>query len=467
MARFEQIEIPYRSDAADYLEALRSLGGSIWLDSGKPGSVFGRWDILTAAPLFTLRLEPALRCHGATPAAVQNATTLKDAIEQSLQWLNEQMEEPPADGLAAEAPFQAGLIGHWSYDLGLSLHNIPPDRADNVHLPPVSLGCHTWALVQDHDSRQALLLFHPATPDRLRRQVLDRLARINHSAEPSSEFRLTRPFHASISQNDYLAAIERIRDYIHAGDCYQVNFTQHWSAPFEGDPWQAYRLLRTPLASPFSAWLDLGQQQVLCLSPERFIEIRGRNVETRPIKGTLRRGATTEEDARNAATLMASHKDRAENLMIVDLMRNDLGRSCEPGSIRADRLFELESYPSVHHLVSTITGTLRSDVTPAGLLMAAFPGGSITGAPKRRAMEIIEELEQAHRGLYCGCIGYFDIRGDMDTNIVIRTLVAEDGRLHCWAGGGIIADSDPAQEYQESFDKVRMLLEALEATQSC
>ncbi len=462
MALLEQIEIPYRSHSADYLASVRSLGGSVWLDSGKPGSTFGRWDIVSAAPLFTLRLEPGLSCRGAAPDTVQRASTLQEAVVQTLRWLNESGGVIPDAIAADDLPFQAGLIGSWSYDLGLSLHNITPSLPDTVQLPQTALGCYTWALLQDHHQQRALLVFHPVTPAELRRQVQACIAAADETRPPP--FRLDAPFHASTSKRGYLAAIDRIRDYIQAGDCYQVNFTQHWSAPFTGDAWQAYRLLRGPLASPFSAWLDLGRQQVLCLSPERFIQIRDGAVETRPIKGTLRRGATATEDAENAATLRASDKDRAENLMIVDLMRNDLGRSCEPGSIRADRLFELESYPSVHHLVSTVTGTLRADLAPIDLLMAAFPGGSITGAPKQRAMEIIEELESAHRGLYCGCIGYLNLCGAMDTNIVIRTLVAENGYLHCWAGGGIVADSDPEQEYRESLDKVGMLLEILEKT---
>lgn len=481
MALFEQIEIPYRRDSGDYLERLRSLGGSVWLDSGKPGSVSGRWDILSAAPLFTISLQPQLCCDGAAPGTVANAPTLQDAIANTLRWLDgktapkvdpnpnpkpsPESDPEPNDDMgeqAGELPFRAGLIGYWSYDLGLSLHGITTHLPDTVHLPQAELGCYTWALLQDHETHRALLTFHRHTPAKLRQRVITCINDLSAATPADESFRLVAAFQPSISEVDYLAAIARIRDYIHAGDCYQVNFTQHWSAPFAGDPWRAYRTLREPLASPFSAWLDNGRQQILCFSPERFIEVQDRYVETRPIKGTLRRGETPEEDARNAATLASSAKDRAENLMIVDLLRNDLGHCCEPGSIRADRLFELESYPNVHHLVSTVTGTLRQGVSAAEMLLTAFPGGSITGAPKRRAMEIIEETESAHRGLYCGCIGYLDVSGHMDTNIVIRTLVAETRRLHCWAGGGIVADSEPLQEYRESLDKVGMLMRVLE-----
>lgn len=465
MTLFEQIEIPYRRDAGHYLERLRDLGGSVWLDSGKPDSISGRWDILSAAPVFTVRLQPQLHCSGAAPAVVENAATLQDAITNTLQWLNDeagQRQNAPVSPSTAMLPFRAGLIGYWSYDLGLSLQNIPTQLSDTVSLPQAELGCYTWALLQDHETRRAVLTFHRHTPAALRQQIIARIQASTKADADNPSFRLLSAFKTSIDKTAYLAAIDRIRDYIHAGDCYQVNFTQHWSAFFEGDPWQAYRALRGPLASPFSAWLDNGEQQVLCFSPERFIEIRNRHVETRPIKGTLRRGDTPQEDADNALKLTNSAKDLAENLMIVDLLRNDLGRCCESGSIRADRLFELESYPNVHHLVSTVTGTLKPDVSASEMLLSAFPGGSITGAPKRRAMEIIEELESAHRGLYCGSIGYLDVSGQMDTNIVIRTLIAENQRLHCWAGGGIVADSEPIEEYRESLDKVSALMQVLE-----
>jgi para-aminobenzoate synthetase component 1 len=242
-----------------------------------------------------------------------------------------------------------------------------------------------------------------------------------------------------------------------------VNLAQRFSAGFQGEPWAAYRSLRAIAAAPFSGFIDLGNDDaVICLSPERFISLHGHRVETTPIKGTRPRHADSVADLRAAEELRGSEKDRAENLMIVDLLRNDLGRSCVPGSIHVERLFELHSFPTVHHLVSTISGELRHDRSAIELLRDSFPGGSITGAPKRRAMEIIAELEPHSRGVYCGSLLYVSADGRMDSNIAIRTLLCQNGTIRCWGGGGIVADSRWEAEYQETFDKVGRFLEALE-----
>ena len=266
-----------------------------------------------------------------------------------------------------------------------------------------------------------------------------------------------------LSVEAYHKAIERIQDYIQAGDCYQVNFAQRFRAPCSGDPWVAYCALREACPTPFSGFQSLPNDgAVLSLSPERFVRVSERQVETRPIKGTRPRGVTPEEDAAHATELLASPKDRAENLMIVDLLRNDLGRSCRTGSVSVPELFSLESYPNVHHLVSSVTGTLADDKDALDLIAGSFPGGSITGAPKIRAMQIIDELEPTRRGLYCGSLVYLDVRGEMDSSIAIRSLLVKDGQVCCWGGGGIVADSQWEAEYQESLTKVRVLLQTLE-----
>ncbi|MEZ5501956.1 MAG: anthranilate synthase component I family protein [Halioglobus sp.] len=236
-------------------------------------------------------------------------------------------------------------------------------------------------------------------------------------------------------------------------------------ARYRGDPWAAYRALRPLAAAPFAAYLTLAQDAaLLCLSPERFLSLHGHRVETSPIKGTRPRDTDPQADALARADLRASQKDRAENLMIVDLLRNDLGRSCVPGSIHVDRLFEVQSYPTVHHLVSTISGELQAGRNAMDLLRDSFPGGSITGAPKRRAMEIIAELEPDERSVYCGSVVYISADGRMDSNIAIRSLLCHDSTVRCWGGGGIVADSVCEEEYRESCDKVVKFLRALEQT---
>src|SRR5690606_18531048 len=237
--------------------------------------------------------------------------------------------------------------------------------------------------------------------------------------------------------------------------------TQRFSAPCAADPLTAYQQLRQVCPTPFAAYLESPAHAVLSLSPERFIRVAEGQVATRPIKGTRPRGDTPEQDRALALELHSSPKDRAENLMIVDLLRNDLGRACVFGSVQVPELFSVESYPNVHHLVSSITGTLAPGQDALSLLAGAFPGGSITGAPKIRAMQIIEELEPVRRSLYCGSIGYIGCEGQMDMNIAIRSLVHQDDRLYCWGGGGIVADSDGEAEYQESLTKVRVLMESL------
>ncbi|MFW6344897.1 MAG: aminodeoxychorismate synthase component I, partial [Halomonas sp.] len=358
----------------------------------------------------------------------------------------------------SELPFLGGLIGHWSYDLAYALEPVGGRARSAVDLPASRVGLYDWALIQDHERGEAWLV---ATPER-RRQALAWLA-----AEPPPEapFRLAAPFAAELDRAGYLARFEAVQRYIRAGDCYQVNLAQRFSAPFEGDLWAAYRRLRAATPTPFAGYLawpgPAGEQAILSLSPERFLECREGRVETRPIKGTRARGDTPEADRRLAEELQGSLKDRAENVMIVDLLRNDLGRVCRPGSVRVPRLCGLESYANVHHLVSVVTGTLAAGRTSLDLLAGAFPGGSITGAPKVRAMQIIDELEPSRRGVYCGSLGYVDRRGRMDTSIAIRTAVADAGRLHLWGGGGLVADSDGEAEYHESLDKIRHLMAAL------
>jgi para-aminobenzoate synthetase component 1 len=267
---------------------------------------------------------------------------------------------------------------------------------------------------------------------------------------------------SSFDRTGYEAAVERVVEYIRAGDCYQVNLSQRLLAPLREHPLDLYSRLRALNPAPFAGYFDLGEFQVLSASPERFLRVENGEVETRPIKGTRPRGRTPEEDAALAAELAASPKDRAENVMIVDLLRNDLGRVCEFGSVRVPRVCEVETFRYVHHLVSEVRGKLRPACGPLDLLWAAFPGGSVTGAPKVRAMEIIAELEPTARGPYCGSVGFIGFDGTMDTNILIRTFTAGRGWVQFPVGGGIVADSDPRREYEETLHKAAGLLRALE-----
>jgi para-aminobenzoate synthetase component I len=325
----------------------------------------------------------------------------------------------------------------------------------------MQIGIYDWAVVVDHEQQRTFLASYGRAP-LTRRHWGDLVALFTSQGEvATSTFRVTSPVVSNMSEAGYTKAFQTIQRYILEGDCYQVNLAQRFAASAEGDAWVAYQALRRQSPAPYSAFLNLPQVQLLCASPERFMQLRHGLVETRPIKGTRPRSADPAQDRANAEELRSSAKDRAENLMIVDLLRNDIGKNCMPGSVKAERMFELESLDYVHHLVSTVTGRLAPGHTALHLLRGAFPGGSITGAPKLRAMQIIEELEPHRRGVYCGAIGYIGFDGNMDSNIAIRTAVYSHGSVRFYAGGGIVADSNAEQEYAETLHKAANMMKLI------
>ena len=441
--------LPYQADPAHWFARIRHAPSAVLLDSGKPKADRGRFDILSAWPLDVLE-----------PRDDESGRDFFQRLRHALRGLGP--AELPDN---CELPFAGGLIGLLSYDFGTRLETLPQRAADDSGLPLARFGLYGWALISDHQTRTSQLVFHPATASSEQKRLIA-LFDSAPTAE-SAPFRLHNRFAADLPVHSYRNGIERIQTYIQAGDCYQVNFTQRFRAGCSGDPWSAYRALREACPTPYAGFVALEDGAIASLSPERFLRLQQGNVETRPIKGTRPRGADERSDAAQAQALLASDKDRAENLMIVDLLRNDLGRSCRIGSVRVPQLFALESYPNVHHLVSCVTGELADDHDAFDLLAGSFPGGSITGAPKIRAMQIIDELEPTRRSIYCGSLLYVDVRGEMDSSIAIRTLLIREGQASCWGGGGIVADSDWQAEYQESIDKVSVLMRTLEASIFC
>lgn len=442
--------LPYSPDPLGVFACLRARPGAVLLDSGRPVAN-GRFDIISSDPLATLEVNDDGNPSLFSDQLIPPLTLANDAFALQ-QWLLNQLDIPNEH---SELPFLGGLIGYWSYDLGRETQSIPSLQANAVSLPQARLGLYNWCITLDHVAQQAWLI---APPGR-REQVEGWLAQ---TPVTNSSFSLNSDFRAELSHAQYVTRFNAVQHYIQAGDCYQINLAQRFYADYQGDVWQAYLRLRQATPTPFSGFMAWGDKAVLSLSPERFIQCRDGEIETRPIKGTRPRGATSDEDQALAEQLLSSRKDRAENVMIVDLLRNDLGRVCQPGSISVPQLCRLESYPNVHHLVSVVKGRLADSNTPLALLKAAFPGGSITGAPKIRAMQIIDELEPCQRSVYCGSLGYVDFRGSMDTSIAIRTMVAEAGKLHVWGGGGLVADSQADEEYTETLDKIRHLIGALE-----
>lgn len=451
-------EIEYFEDSSRRALALLDRPWHVFLDSGHGGSEAGRFDVLAADPYATLVTRGEIT-EIRTRRGVE--TSLDDPLDLLTRLLGPPARRP------AEVPFAGGAIGYLGYDLGRRFERLPSIAVDDIGAPDAAFGLYDWACIVDHHTRRAWLV-SAGRDERTRDEwesLIERLSPASRHSEPClAPFAVTSQVRSSFDAETYRAAFDRVQAHIRAGDCYQVNLTRRFDADVRGHSWPAYLELRRLSPAPFSAYLGLPELDVLSSSPERFLKSADGNVETKPIKGTRPRSSDPAQDAALAAELHASQKDRAENVMIVDLLRNDLGKLCEPGSVRVDKLFGIESFANVHHLVSTVVGRLRTGSHVLDLVRGAFPGGSITGAPKVRSMEIIEALEPQRRGVYCGSIGYVGFDGDADFNIAIRTLVRRGSRLYAWAGGGLVADSVAEAEYQEGLDKAKALLAVLGAS---
>ncbi len=446
-------ELIYHEDSSRIFETIRDHDWPIWLDSGAPYTDQGRFDIIVADPVATLVTQ------GLVTEITQGAeiTQVRDNPFALLRpWLNANVSAIP------DIPFAGGALGYFGYDLARRLERLPTLASDVEGVPDMAIGIFDWAVVVDHRAKKSSLVSHGAAS--MTSQRWEELAWL---FKGDADSRWTIPFHLlsdvqpNVNLSDYADRFARLKRYIADGDCYQVNLTRRFSARAGGDAWTAYRALRKINPAPMAAYLQLPFVQIMSSSPEGFLRVENRNINAKPIKGTRPRHNDSALDEREISSLRVSTKDQAENVMIVDLLRNDLGKVCETGSVAVPKIFEIETFAMVHHLVSTVTGRLRDNADTIDLLQACFPGGSITGAPKLRAMEIIEELEPNRRGVYCGSIGYLGDDGAMDLNIAIRTLVYADGEIRFWVGGGIVADSEMEQEFQETLDKAKAMLRML------
>lgn len=446
-------ELPYRPDSALMFEAIADRPWAVFLDSGAHHPTQSRYDILSAQPYIRIVTR-----GGLTEVHTERVVlTRDDPFSVVRQYLA--IDTTCGNTL----PFCGGALGYFSYDLARRIEKLSALTQDSEHIPDMAIGIYDWAVVVDHAERRAWLVGQGR--DSETDIKWDALVALFSDPQPErvrTPFRVTSQVVSNMTQDMYGCAFERIKRYIADGDCYQVNLAQRFHAHAAGDPWLAYQALRMLNPAPYSAYLSTPYAHVLSASPERFLQVRHGCVEARPIKGTRPRAGHARLDVELIAALRASAKDRAENVMIVDLLRNDLSKNCRLGSVQVPKLFDVESFATVHHLVSTVTGELRADRDAIDLLRGAFPGGSITGAPKLRAMQIIEELEQHRRGVYCGAIGYLGFDGGMDLNIAIRTAVYSRGEIRFWAGGGIVADSKCEEEYQETFDKAAAMLKLMQ-----
>ncbi len=475
-------------DPAEVCTRFLDLPYVLFLDSAATQHADAQYSFLAADPLRVVRSKGPHTEIRSLPGG--DWTPIEgDALSVARALLPAQPTEP-VPGLP---PFQGGIAGYLGYDWGAVLERLPRPRYDDLAVPDVVLGLYDWVVAWDHRIGTAWLISTglpesgEAQARRARErmdQVRERLGGRRGSKEvakrgsgawtPPTGFAPSFPvtgiegaekigLRSTFTHRAYLDAVARVREYILAGDIFQANLSQRFQSRLDEAPFHLYLRLRQLNPAPFAAYLGFDELAVLSASPERFLRLDEdrRRIETRPIKGTRPRGLGPMHDAALGRALAESEKDRAENVMIVDLLRNDLSRVCRPGTVRVPELFAIEHHPTVHHLVSTVVGEIEPGSGAVELIRAAFPGGSITGAPKVRAMEIIAELEPTRRGIYCGSIGYVSATGAMDTSIVIRTYVALSGRVYFQAGGGIVADSDPELEYGETLDKARGLIETL------
>jgi para-aminobenzoate synthetase component 1 len=455
----------------------------LFLDSALPHAALGRYSYITADPFAFVRSRGQRVEYSGNLAAVHPATRANP-----FEVLQTCLERFRAATVAGLPPFQGGVAGLFGYDLCHHLERLPRPHYDEFAAPDLAVGFYDWVFAYDHVAERGWLIstgFPETDPVRRRERAGKRLqwaraliagrdlptgSRDSRTPTRQSKIVLAPQWSlpqlpgltSNFSSAAFLAAIRRAIDYVHAGDCFQVNIAQRLLYPCREHPAALYHRLRRQNPAPFGGYFDLGDFVIASASPERFLRLDSTGVvETRPIKGTRPRGQSPDQDRQYAEELLSSPKDRAENIMIVDLLRNDLGRVCEYGTIQVPDLCRVESYQTVHHLVSLVRGRLRQGKGAIDLLRAAFPGGSVTGAPKIRAMEIIAELEPTARGAYCGCLGYLGFDGSMDTNILIRTFTIGKGWVQFPVGGGIVADSDPEREYEETLHKAEGMLRAL------
>jgi para-aminobenzoate synthetase component I len=448
-----------QTDAADAARRLRRLGHLTFLDSAMAHPSLGRYSFIAVDPFAVFRVEDGV--------PTWNGGTLNGHPLAVLKQKMQAFREAPDPGLP---PFQGGAAGFFSYDFGRLLERLPTPGRRQTGVPQALMRFYDVVLAIDHLERRTVLMstgqpeVDPVRRNRRARERADQvLEALSAEAAPvESVPHVPMNFQSGMDRAAYEQAVARVVEYVLAGDVFQANIARRMAAklPEEFDRFAFYQRLRQENPAPFAAWLDCGNLSVASSSPERFVQVREGRVEARPIKGTIARSADRIEDDRLAAALLASEKDRAENVMIVDLLRNDLSRVCRPHSVDVPILNGLESYASVHHLVSVVEGRLAEGRDVADLIGAAFPGGSITGAPKIRAMEIISEIEGIERGVYCGSIGYLGFEGSCDLNIAIRTVTFVDGEAVLHAGGGVTALSDPSAEYEETVVKAARILQA-------
>jgi len=462
------VEIPNPPSPPQAFEAFKDKPFSFFLDSGMNPQRLGRYSLMGSDPFLIMRSRG------------RNITLISSEGEKAISnnpfdLLGELLQEYKLNGSNAGLPFVGGAVGYLSYDLGHFIEKLPSKAVDDLQLPECYLAFYDAAAIFDHLEGRAYVISTGFTEKdghlqkraeaRLKelRQTIAGALRSEKDEDESFDQAASKPVNlrSNFTHERYLEAVQKARDYIIAGDIFQVNISQRFEADMPLPPYELYRRLRKINPAPFASYLNFDGVTVVSASPERFPRLNGDRVEPRPIKGTRPRGKDPARDEALAQELVDSFKDKAEHVMIVDLERNDIGRVCRFGTVRVSELMALEKYATVFHLTSTVEGRLRPGKNAVDLLKATFPGGSISGAPKVRSIEIIDELEPTRRSVYTGSIGYLSFDGGLDLNIVIRTILVKDGKAYFQVGGAVVYDSDPEAEYVETLDKARALIQAL------
>jgi para-aminobenzoate synthetase component 1 len=459
------LALPKGITPLDLFTPLANKPWAMWLDSGQSEHIDVCFDILVWQPEVTL-------CTYGDKTTIHNTTTKNNVVsaEDPLSLLENVQQQLFKESASSEQelPFLGGALGYFAYDLGRRFEKLPEQAEQDINLPEMAVGIYAQAIIFDHKRKQYFLICQEEKRLELTLFIEMMLDKKRIQVPEQENFVLTSSWQSNMDKASYIEKFKQVQQFLSSGDCYQINLAQRFSANYQGNEFEAYVALRSENKAPFSAFIRLENTAILSVSPERFLQLSQGKVQSKPIKGTMPRSTNKLQDEKNAQKLANSIKDRAENVMIVDLLRNDISKVCKANSVVVPKLFDIESFPAVHHLVSTVEGELAEQYNACDLLRGAFPGGSITGAPKIRAMEIIEQLEPHRRSIYCGSVGYISNCGTMDTSITIRTLICQksekknsQGKIYCSAGGGLVADSIATSEYQETFDKVNRILPVL------
>lgn len=450
MSKINILKLDYLEDTSIVYDLIHDHDWPIYLCSNNKIFPDHKYDIITAQPrekIFFYNDKTIIEKNGKKITST----------EEPIYVLKDLMKKYKNDN--SDLPFTGGAIGYISYDHGARYENIS-QKYNDFNIPSFAFGLYDWAYIADHDAKQSCLIYHEKNS--FIKSIIDLL-----NSHPKNQnkyfFKIKSKCESNTTYNEYKKKFDKIKRYIEEGDCYQINFSQRFSAKYEGDCYSIFKKLNKVYASPYTGFINFPFIKIMTFSPECFISQNKEHVSTKPIKGTRPISKDSIENKKIIDELLNSDKDKAENLMIVDLLRNDFGRNCKYGSVSVENLFDVETFSNVHHLVSTVNGTISNNSDIYSLLKGCFPGGSITGAPKIRAMQIIDEIECSNRGIYCGSIGYISGNDKSNLNIAIRTIFADDNTLYFWGGGGIVYDSEVELEYKETLDKVRPLLDLFKA----